>query len=493
MEALMDIKCSTDWGETLSVWDAVRFAEADTHEALIALKRGLEHGGSRFDFIAKASLAISRLTAARDAVMADGNYSVPASIDGYGVSFEVGPDGARNVRPADGIALLLAVDAGLSMDEARDLALDSAKNKWTQDKLKRIIAVRAAGKTRTAGAARTEHHEPAAPTATGNGHATPKSEHAAGKTTASAAPQRRSAHPRRDELMRKLCDKEGTGKAYRAALRERLSKLSETSARVFDECSGVGVGAVGKHASSHADQLAQLDVLLYLQGLGWDPYAGKAYRSGKDFKRLERKLLAGRKPNRLYRALVRVLVQDERQYRDFMASGTARAALGPAAEWRPSKLMYGCGGFLSDAFIRAAAYSYPEEDDFGNDFNEYTNTAMELLVYGAASPYVTRVVPVLDGPDKYGPTGDPRNHERGYRPVRATCREAHGYAVGTAMRDGDELLRPAAVAGYVLGTTDYLWNGNKEKEDAARKRETEWLTACVDSKAKWVLMPELDV
>ena len=67
-------------------------------------------------------------------------------------------------------------------------------------------------------------------------------------------------------------------------------------------------------------RLAFADTLHELQEDGWNPEAGKEYRQSKDFKKLEKQLLNGRKPTRRYRQLRDALCDNEREYRYFMES-----------------------------------------------------------------------------------------------------------------------------------------------------------------------------
>lgn len=72
--------------------------------------------------------------------------------------------------------------------------------------------------------------------------------------------------------------------------------------------------------SAFDDKMAFADALRELQEDGWDPQAGRAYRRSKEFKELEKRLLAGRKPTRRYRQMRDALCDDEREYRWFMDS-----------------------------------------------------------------------------------------------------------------------------------------------------------------------------
>ena len=66
--------------------------------------------------------------------------------------------------------------------------------------------------------------------------------------------------------------------------------------------------------------MAFADALHELQEDGWNPEKGKEYRQSKDFKKLEKQLLNGRKPTRRYRQLRDALCDNEREYRYFMES-----------------------------------------------------------------------------------------------------------------------------------------------------------------------------
>lgn len=72
--------------------------------------------------------------------------------------------------------------------------------------------------------------------------------------------------------------------------------------------------------SAFDDQMAFADTLAELQSDGWNPATGHEYRKSKEFKKLEKQLLNGRKPTRRYRQMRDALCDDEREYRWFMES-----------------------------------------------------------------------------------------------------------------------------------------------------------------------------
>lgn len=72
--------------------------------------------------------------------------------------------------------------------------------------------------------------------------------------------------------------------------------------------------------SAFDDQMAFADTLAELQSDGWNPATGREYRKSKEFKKLEKQLLNGRKPTRRYRQMRDALCDDEREYRWFMES-----------------------------------------------------------------------------------------------------------------------------------------------------------------------------
>ena len=74
------------------------------------------------------------------------------------------------------------------------------------------------------------------------------------------------------------------------------------------------------NGSAFDDKMAFADSLHELQEDGWNPEKGKEYRQSKDFKKLEKQLLNGRKPTRRYRQLRDALCDNEREYRYFMES-----------------------------------------------------------------------------------------------------------------------------------------------------------------------------
>lgn len=74
------------------------------------------------------------------------------------------------------------------------------------------------------------------------------------------------------------------------------------------------------NGSAFDDKMAFADALHELQEDGWNPEKGKEYRQSKDFKKLEKQLLNGRKPTRRYRQLRDALCDNEREYRYFMGS-----------------------------------------------------------------------------------------------------------------------------------------------------------------------------
>ena len=74
------------------------------------------------------------------------------------------------------------------------------------------------------------------------------------------------------------------------------------------------------NGSAFDDRMAFADTLRELQEDGWNPQAGREYRKSKEFRKLEKQLLDGRKPTRRYRQLRDALCDDEHEYRAFMAA-----------------------------------------------------------------------------------------------------------------------------------------------------------------------------
>lgn len=100
------------------------------------------------------------------------------------------------------------------------------------------------------------------------------------------------------------------------ALTRHLTPLNPTMRNIYTQ--NVDKGLI--NGSANEDRMAFADALAELQRSGWDPEQGVAYRSSPDFKRLERRLLAGRRPTRRYRQMRDALCDDEGEYRAFMAA-----------------------------------------------------------------------------------------------------------------------------------------------------------------------------
>lgn len=103
---------------------------------------------------------------------------------------------------------------------------------------------------------------------------------------------------------------------YDAAMEKHLSPLNEEMRDLYKK--NVDRGLI--NGSAFDDKMAFADTLHELQEDGWNPEAGKEYRQSKDFKKLEKQLLDGRKPTRRYRQMRDALCDNEREYRYFMES-----------------------------------------------------------------------------------------------------------------------------------------------------------------------------
>lgn len=103
---------------------------------------------------------------------------------------------------------------------------------------------------------------------------------------------------------------------YDAATEKHLSPLNDDMRDLYVK--NVDRGLI--NGSAFDDKMAFADTLHELQEDGWNPEAGKEYRQSKDFKKLEKQLLNGRKPTRRYRQLRDALCDNEREYRYFMES-----------------------------------------------------------------------------------------------------------------------------------------------------------------------------
>lgn len=103
---------------------------------------------------------------------------------------------------------------------------------------------------------------------------------------------------------------------YDAASEKHLAPLNEQMLGLYK--ANVNRGLI--NGSAFDDKMAFADALHELQEDGWNPEKGKEYRQSKDFKKLEKQLLNGRKPTRRYRQLRDALCDDEHGYRAFMAA-----------------------------------------------------------------------------------------------------------------------------------------------------------------------------
>lgn len=103
---------------------------------------------------------------------------------------------------------------------------------------------------------------------------------------------------------------------YDAATEKHLSPLNDEMRDLYKN--NVDRGLI--NGSAFDDKMAFADTLHELQEDGWNPEAGKEYRQSKDFKKLEKQLLDGRKPTRRYRQMRDALCDDEQEYRQFMAA-----------------------------------------------------------------------------------------------------------------------------------------------------------------------------
>lgn len=103
---------------------------------------------------------------------------------------------------------------------------------------------------------------------------------------------------------------------YDAATEKHLNPLNDEMRDLYKK--NVDRGLI--NGSAFDDKMAFADTLHELQEDGWNPQAGKTYRQSKDFKKLEKQLLNGRKSTRRYRQLRDALCDNEREYRYFMGS-----------------------------------------------------------------------------------------------------------------------------------------------------------------------------
>ncbi|KAA8828147.1 hypothetical protein [Bifidobacterium myosotis] len=126
---------------------------------------------------------------------------------------------------------------------------------------------------------------------------------ARGRAAARGAATRRA---RRDAVMA----------AHLAPLDDRMRARFE---RDVTPASAVGATPL-EDAAAYADALAEL------ASRGWDPEAGAAWRRTAGFRRLERELLAGRRPTPAYRRLRDAIGDDPDSYRRLMASGDGMLA-----------------------------------------------------------------------------------------------------------------------------------------------------------------------
>lgn len=103
---------------------------------------------------------------------------------------------------------------------------------------------------------------------------------------------------------------------YDAALEKHLAPLNEQMQDLYK--ANVNRGLI--NGSAFDDKMSFADTLHELQEDGWNPEAGKEYRQSKDFKKLEKQLMDGRKPTHRYRQMRDALCDNEREYRYFMES-----------------------------------------------------------------------------------------------------------------------------------------------------------------------------
>lgn len=103
---------------------------------------------------------------------------------------------------------------------------------------------------------------------------------------------------------------------YDAATEKHLSPLNDDMRDLYVK--NVDRGLI--NGSAFDDKMAFADTLHELQDDGWNPEKGKEYRQSKDFKKLEKQLLDGRKPTRRYRQMRDALCDNEQEYRRFMAA-----------------------------------------------------------------------------------------------------------------------------------------------------------------------------
>lgn len=103
---------------------------------------------------------------------------------------------------------------------------------------------------------------------------------------------------------------------YDAATEKHLNPLNDEMRDLYKK--NVDRGLI--NGSAFDDKMAFADTLHELQEDGWNPQAGKEYRQSKDFKKLEKQLLDGRKPTRRYRQMRDALCDNEQEYRRFMAA-----------------------------------------------------------------------------------------------------------------------------------------------------------------------------
>ena len=103
---------------------------------------------------------------------------------------------------------------------------------------------------------------------------------------------------------------------YAAATEKHLSPLNDDMRDLYK--TNVDRGLI--NGSAFDDRMAFADTLHELQEDGWNPQAGREYRKSKEFRKLEKQLLDGRKPTRRYRQLRDALCDDEHEYRAFMAA-----------------------------------------------------------------------------------------------------------------------------------------------------------------------------
>ena len=103
---------------------------------------------------------------------------------------------------------------------------------------------------------------------------------------------------------------------YAAAVEKHVEPLNDQMQTIYRQNVDKGL----QHGSPFEDKMAFADALHELQDDGWNPEAGKAYRSSKEFRKLEKQLLDGRKPTRRYRQLRDALCDNEQEYRHFMTA-----------------------------------------------------------------------------------------------------------------------------------------------------------------------------